>query len=413
MTNDETRTMREGLFSEILMSLIIALSIQSCLMIIRGFNEFVTITTYPQLIPLILPVVHTIIRRKWPKLLPCFILHIVSSVVFFLALTLIPGSIFGDNLSNKVYLGVTVFFFTVSSYSYRLNPRIQPSDNQVAAIPACVFPITGFFYVMMSRTALLENLISNTILCAVLYLVMRQVAIFDTKYYHSIRNSSQPQVLLRKQNYRTAAGLVGIFALSLLILKLIPVASLTQIVVEGLKALLRVLIPLIFAIIDFIASLIKDISGEEEPAEEEMELPEELFNDAPWIRVVSIIIAIIILIGFILLIINMIRLIIQNAPRYDKEKKTSDDGIVTDTIENIGPDKRSLFRKRHDFGKGYERRIRKRFYDKTVNAMKKGLPVSSSSTPGQIEKALLENGDSDFPALRQEYEKVRYGKTKA
>ena len=410
MTNDETRTMRESLFSEMLMLLIIALSIQSCLMMIRGFNEYVTITTYPQLIPLILSVIHTLIRRKWPKLLPCFILHIVSSVLFFLALTLIPGSIFGDNLSNKVYLGVTIFFFTVSSYSYRLNPRIHPSDTQVAAIPACIFPITGFFYAMMNRPALLENLISNTFLCAVLYLVMRQVAVFDEKYYHSIRNSSQPQVLLRKQNYRTAAGLVGIFAISLLILKLIPVASLTQIVLEGLKALLRVLIPLIIAVLDFIASLIKDISGEQEPAEEEMELPEELFNDAPWIRVVSIIIAIIILIGLIFLVINMIRLIIQNAPRYTKEKKTSDDGIVTDTIENINPDNRSLFRKRLDFGKGYERRIRKRFYDKTRRAIKKGLPVSGSSTPGQIEAALLANGDQEITDLRKEYEKVRYGK---
>lgn len=412
MTNDETRTMREGLFSEILMSLIIALSIQSCLMIIRGFNEFVTVTAYPQLIPLILPVVHTVIRRKAPNLLPCFILHIVSSILFFLALTLIPGSVFGDNLSNKIYLGVTVFFFTVSSYSYRLNPKIQPSDNQVAAIPACVFPITGFFYIMMSKPELISNLITNTLLAAVLYLVMRQVAIFDTKYYHSIRNSSQPQVLLRKQNYRTAAGLVGIFVLSLLILKVIPIESLTQIVLLGLKTLLRVLIPVIIAILDFFASLLKDIQTEEEPAEE-MELPEELYSDAPWFRVLAIIIAIIILIGFILLLVNTIRLIIQNAPRYAKDKKTSDDGIVSDTIENINPDKWTLFRKRPDFGKGYERRIRKRFYDKTVNAMKKGLPVSSSSTPGQIEKALLESGDSDFPALRQEYEKVRYGKTKA
>ena len=410
MTSDETRTMRESLFSEILMSLIISLSIQSCLMMIRGFNEYVTITMYPQLIPLVLTVIHTLIRRKWPKLLPCFILHIVSSILFFLALVFIPGSEFGNGISNIVYLGVTVFFFTVSSFSYRLNPRIHPSDTQVAAIPACIFPITGFFYAMMNRPALLENLISNTFLCAVLYLVMRQVAVFDEKYYHSIRNSSQPQVLLRKQNYRTAAGLVGIFAIALIILKLIPVESLTKIVLAGLQALLRVLIPLIFAILDFIASLIKDISGEQEPAEEEMELPEELFGDEPWLRVLSIIIAIIILIGFILLVVNTIRLIIQNAPRYGKEKKSTDDGIVTDTIENINPDKGFFFRKRLDFGKGNERRIRKRFYDKTVSAMKKGLPVSSSSTPGEIEKVLLESGDKDFPALRTEYEKVRYGR---
>ncbi len=407
--NDETRSMRESFFAEILMSLIISLSIQSCLMFIRGFNEYVTITFYPQLIPLVLTVIHTVIRRKWPKLLKCFILHIASSVVFFIAAAFIPGSLFGANMSNKVYLGITVFFFTVSSFSYRLTPRIVPSDAQVASIPACVFPITGIFYAMMSRPELLTDLVSNTILCAVLFLVMRQVAVFDTKYYHSIRSSSRPQEQLKKQNYRTAAALVGIFALSLVVLRLIPVAFLTNIVFAGLKAALRFLIPLFLALLEFIGSLLKGVTGEQEPEEEEMLKPEELLGDAPWVHVLSVIIAIIILIGFVLLLLNAIRIVIRNAPKYGKEKESSNDGIVTDTIENIAPQRIPLFWKRPDFGKGRERRIRKQFYDKTMRAMRKGLPVSDSSTPGEIEKVLTENGDTGFAQLRKEYENVRYG----
>jgi hypothetical protein len=42
--------------------------------------------------------------------------------------------------------------------------------------------------------------------------------------------------------------------------------------------------------------------------------------------------------------------------------------------------------------------------------MKKGLPVSNSSTPGQIENVLLSNGDREISELRREYEKVRYSK---
>jgi hypothetical protein len=42
--------------------------------------------------------------------------------------------------------------------------------------------------------------------------------------------------------------------------------------------------------------------------------------------------------------------------------------------------------------------------------MKKGLPVSNSSTPGQIENVLLSSGDHEISELRKEYEKVRYGK---
>ena len=281
--------------------------------------------------------------------------------------------------------------------------------SQVASITACVFPITGIFYAMMGRPELLTDLVSNTILCAVLYLVMRQVAVFDTKYYHSIRSSSRPQEQLKKQNYRTAAALVGIFALSLAVLRLIPVAVLTNIVLEGLKAALRFLIPLFLALLEFIGSLLKGVTGEQEKEEEEMLLPEELLGDEPWVHVLSIIIAIIILIGFVLLLLNTIRIIIRNAPKYGNEKESSNDGIVTDTIENIGPGRISLFRRRPDFGKGRERRIRKQFYDKTVRAMRKGLPVSSSSTPQEIEKVLTENGDTGFSQLRKEYEKVRYG----
>ena len=42
--------------------------------------------------------------------------------------------------------------------------------------------------------------------------------------------------------------------------------------------------------------------------------------------------------------------------------------------------------------------------------MKKGLPVSAASTPGQIENVLLKEGDKEISDLRQAYEEVRYGK---
>ena len=117
-----------------------------------------------------------------------------------------------------------------------------------------------------------------------------------------------------------------------------------------------------------------------------------------------------ILIGLVLLILNGIRLLIQNAPKITKAKEMTEDENLVDTIEDIQPEKRKFFTGGHDFGKGSERRIRKQFYDKTRRAMKKGLPVGNSSTPGQIESVLKKHGDKDREALRQEYEKVRYGK---
>ena len=112
----------------------------------------------------------------------------------------------------------------------------------------------------------------------------------------------------------------------------------------------------------------------------------------------------------IFLIINAIRLLILNAPKFSRNNDVEDDGNLIDTIEDLKPEKKHLITRGQDFGSGYERRIRKQFYNRTRHAMRKGRPISSASTPGQIEKVLLANGDNDITTLRHEYEKVRYGK---
>ena len=409
MTKDSDLSTRESAFAELLLSFITSLTALSCLLMIRGFNEYINVTTYTQLLPLLLVPVHTFIRRRWPKLLPCFLLHIASSVLFYLILVLIPFTGYGENVSNKIYLGVIVFIFTISSYSYRLRPTLVPSSSQAISFPLCVFPIFGVFYALMRRSDLVSDLIFNTLLIAVIYIVMRQVAVFDVKYYHSIRNSSRPASHLKRQNYKTAAALVGVFILSLGVLKLIPVSTLTNIVMEGLQALVRVLIPVIIAILDFFTNFFQDVEKDDETLEEMTEL-DNIITDERWTRVIGTILAVLILIAIVLLIINTIRLLIINAPKYGREKETDNSGTVIDTIEDIKPVKTSVIRRSLNFGKGYERRVRKQFYDKAVRAVRKGLPVSDSSTPRQIEAVLTENGDTDFTSLRQEYEKVRYGK---
>lgn len=408
MTEEKMST-REGFFAELLLSFIMGLTAISCLMIIRGFNEYITVTTYTQLIPLILVAAHAYIRKKALKLLPCFLLHIASSVLFYLAAIFIPFTGYGVSASNKFYIGVIVLILTIVSFSYRLNPTIQPSNSNAIAFPLCIFPIFGFFYIIMSRTDLFEGLIFNSFLIALSFLVMRQVAVFDSKFYHSIRNSSRPASHLKMQNYKIAAALVGIFALSLLILRLIPIAMLTEIIVAGLQSLIRMLIPVLIAILDFIANLFKEVDPGDDPLQELENMENQLINEK-WSRIIGAIIAVLILIGFILLIINTIRILIMNAPRFGKEKESVNNGNVIDMIEDIKPEKNAFVRRRKDFGKGYEKKIRKQFYEKSVRAMRKGLPVTNASTPGQISDILERNGDNDFPALKEEYEKVRYGK---
>lgn len=406
MTDEKTRT-RESFFVELLLSFIVALSAITILMLIRAFNEFVTVSAYTQLIPLILTAALTCIRRKFPALKICLILHVISAVVFYLAVVFIPFTGFGENFSNMFYLGVIVLTLTIASYSYRLNPTFRPSDSQFIAVPLGIHGICGFFYAMMKQNAIVGDLLFNGFLIALMFIVMRQVAVFDTKYYHSIRNSSKPASQLKKQNYKTAVALVGIFVISILVLWFIPIDALTEIVIAGIQSILRFIIPIIFAILDIIAAFFK---GEERQERTTLEFePDELAGNNPFLYAAGIAIAILVVVLIIFAIINGIRLLLLNAPKYGKDKASDDDGNIIDTIEDIKPDKVKTVLRRHDFGKGYEKRIRKQFYEKTSKAMNKGLPVSASSTPGQIESVLAGAGDSEIAELRDKYEKVRYG----
>ena len=249
---------------------------------------------------------------------------------------------------------------------------------------------------------LINNITIHVVLILVMYIVMRQIAVFDEKYYHSIRRSSKPAALLKKQNYKTAVGLIVVFAISVLVLLVFPVEEMTKLVLL-----------LIYGIAELIKRFL-NLGGDLEliygDPSEKPEFNQEAGEIEPWMDIAGKVLIVLILIGLVLLILNGIRLLIQNAPKIARAKEMSEDENLVDTIEDIQPEKRHSFMRGHNFGKGYERRIRKQFYDKTRRAMKKGLPVGNSSTPGQIEAVLLKQGDKEISSLRKEYEKVRCGR---
>ena len=104
--------------------------------------DTITIGMYAQFVTLILPVALTSVRRKCPKLLTCLLLQL--------------------------------------------------------AVPACIHPLLYLFFYLTESFDLINNLTIHVVLILVMYIVMRQIAVFDEKYYHSIRRSSKPAALLKK-----------------------------------------------------------------------------------------------------------------------------------------------------------------------------------------------------------------------
>ena len=398
--------MRDSLIAEILLSLIMSITLLSCFTLMKCYVEFIDVGTLPPYLTLIAAVLLTIARRLRLTSRPTiFAAQVAVSVVFFAVAIRIPAIQFGTNTANKVYLAGVLIAFTLFSVFYRMKPAFSASDPEFIVFPAGLHLMLYLLYSIAHRGDFARSIIVNAIIIAILFIIMRQIAVFDNKYYHSIHKLSKPAKMLKMQNYKTIAGLIVVVIVTLGVLTVFPVQALSDLLAKGLYLILG-LFSLLFMNRD------PDTDFYPQSLFDGLDTGDLITEESLWINIVAKILMFIIVIAIIYTILNSLRIIIKNAPKHNANKDTVEDDILIDTIEDITPEKKTRVTKRHDFGTGNERRIRKQFYDKTMRAMKKGLPVSSSSTPGQIESVLRENGDKDITALKGEYENVRYGKNK-
>ena len=396
---------RDSFVSETLLSFVVTVMILSCMILIKSYVEPITISMYPTYSLLVLALLHTFVRRlKINKIYLIFFVNIAVSMLFYFVATDIPALEFGNSGGNTFYLIVVLVAMTLFSILYRLKPTFTAADYGVVIFAAIYHIIFFILFSISKQEEPARNLVINALIIAALYIVMRQIAVFDDKYYHSIHKLTRSSSLLKRQNYKTVAGLIGIFVISLGVLVIFPY-----------KVMSKFLITVARGIFGFFRFMFQNGDGAVYDVEVEdpysgMDLDAGTGAESIFIYILAKVMFFLIVIVAIAMILNVIRVLIKNAPKAERGGIVDDDDILVDTIEDISPEKKIHFTRPHDFGSGYERRIRKQFYDKTRRAMKKGLPVSASSSPGQIEKVLSANGDRDISSLRSEYEKVRYGK---
>ena len=124
-------TVRDSLLAECLLSIIMGITLLSCLVVLRSYIDIIDVSMYMQFVPLLMTVVHVLIRRTTIKSqFLIFILHVISDVLFFFAVTSIPVLQFGNSIANKVYLGAILIAFTLFSLFYRLKPAFTASDHE-------------------------------------------------------------------------------------------------------------------------------------------------------------------------------------------------------------------------------------------------------------------------------------------
>ena len=416
---------RDSLLAECLYSMMVTITILSCLMIIKLYVVKIDISMYSPYIVLLLALIHTFIRRSGIKKsyinLP---VQLAVSFAFYFTVVNIKVLGFGLDRRTRFYLIAFIVALTLFSFIYYFRPSHSAADAEIIFPPAAVH-IVGWLFYQFTQTDVYNNntyrrwavtheleidrllfvrfLVINAVIIALLFLVMRQIAVFDKKYYHSIRKKSQSTMVLKKQNIMTIIFLIGLVIVTFGIVLVFPYSSVFSLFWKLNDAFWKVF--------GWVMALLSKI----DTGELDSDLTEEAVNygitteESPVFAVILTVIAFIGVALFIILIVIALYRLLKKAMKEADARKIDDDGSVIDTIESIGALKKMLARKDYDFGTGHERAVRKQFYDKTRSAMKKGLPVGDTSTPGQIESVLRAYGDEEISALREEYENVRYG----
>ena len=425
---NEAVIVRDSIFAECLYSLMVTITIMSVLMIIKLYIVTINISMLSPYIILLLALIHTFIRRSGIKRsIINLAVQLAVSVAFYFTVINISFLGFGADSRTKIYLFIFVAALTLFSFIYYLKPSHSAADTEIIFFPAAVH-VVGWLFYKFTQTAVYNNdyyrrwdvtheletdrlmfvrvLVINAVIIAFLFLVMRQLAVFDKKYYHSIQKKSQSTVVLKKQNFFTVLFHFGLVLVTFGIILVFPYSSVFSLFGKISQGFWKI----VYWVIELISKIDTGDLGndlQEDPVNMEM-----VVEESP---VSALVLTIIAFVGMalimILLAITGIKVLKKVIKDADANNAGADDSVI-DTIENIGPLKKMFSKKDYDFGSGHERIIRKQFYDKTRNAMKKGLPVGDTSTPGQIEAVLSAYGDEDISSLREEYENVRYGQNK-
>ena len=338
------------------------------------------------------------IRRLRIRLVPMILLHILPIVLYLFVMALILTQEGRKNITlGLIYLG----FMAVVNLLYSMFWRFKTVSISTVTHDLFVASMAlHLILVVISRGSLRRSVMLNVFLILCAYLVARQLYTFDTKYYHNTHSGNPSVTQAKRQNYMTIVFISAGILLSLLIANSIPI-----------NTILSALRSFVFMAGKFFSRLLRT---EDEELDPEKIVPPENYGgegEEPFfVQILFAIFAVVLVIVFLAAVFKAFFLFIrqfQTEKSLDKVGVTDD--AVVDIIEEIYEEEepRPLMK---DFGDGYEREIRKKYYKTVQKAIRAGTRIDPSYTPEQIESALKEKGDPSISELTSLYETVRYSK---
>ena len=383
---------------DLLMSLVFALSSISVEFVAIRYVQL-SIPYHVVMLQLLVVMIYTFLRR-----LQLDIRVILAAHPVVMILTLWTFKTIGKRYYSDWFASLFLFFIILSAMIYSLSCLGKRSTMR-AKPEGIYFSLFIHFllFFAVGNSVMIYPILVDAAIMVMCYLAARQLDVFEKRYSHSINTSSQSSSAIRKNNRLTVVILLLSVMVSLCALFLFPYDAFYRM----LLFILRMIFKLINSLVDEPETADQDF-GERFDLELEQDAGETPLLIKVILSIVAVGIALLLLNFFGTLIVNLIRNL--RLPKFEmyKDKNIEDDRIVTDLIEDIGHDRKKI--RRRDMGKGEEYRIRKKYYDTVRRAAKRGVDIRTSSTPGQIEKLILESGDSSISELTPIYQEIRYNK---
>lgn len=388
-----SRFASDHLMIDILMSAMVFFTISSVIVFFTCYSTVIE-AYFPYLMTvLVMSVLFTLVRRFKLNFFLMLFAHLALSAlyIYLIRLMIMPSN------PTLIYLSILLagVFIHSMCQRYRKQTFSVRYDGFVFAMSIQFFVLLFVFYHNFANSTLIATL--NTILATSCFFVARQIGTLEDKYYHSIRAVATPTKAIKKQN-RLITGLIILgIVFSVFMLYIFPINEVFSII----RAAVAFIIAHFFKKIDPDPTIERGVP-------EEFDFFQDPGTINPFLLMLEKMIGVILVLFFLYALIFIVVSVIRNFRNMDvKDKESSHNDAVTDVIENI----REETRKEHrNFGSGYEKRIRKKYYQKVKHAMAKGVQIKNSSSAKQIEKLIRNSGDKSITELTEKYEEVRYNR---
>ncbi|MBO4928443.1 MAG: hypothetical protein J5379_09385 [Clostridiales bacterium] len=396
MTEKKSRFVSHQLIIDLFASLIFAFSVLTVVRMSVLYEKIADVSTLHLFSVILLTELFVFIRRIRIRLLPMFLLHVlpVAGYLFIMSAILTQGG--RKNITESlIYLGV----MAVANLGYSMLWRFRIASISDITYDIFIASIALHLILFVITVGTLRQVvILHALLIVCVFLAARQIYTFDTKYSHNAQSGARSVRQAKRQNYMTIVFISGGIILALLILNTIPIST-----------ILSALRSFIVMIGRFFRRLLP-AEGDSDPNEKLIAPKDDGGNgEEPFfVQILFVVFAVVIACVFLATVFKAFCLFLKKFHMEGPMEriKASDDAVV-DIIEEIYEEEepRSFMK---DFGDGYEREIRKKYYKTVQKAIRSGTRIDPSYTPEQIKSALKEKGDPSISELTSLYESVRY-----